>query len=64
MCYVEVCLGLLESGVPEKLLEAVNVATVLKIPGGERVPKQMRVESWDSTFYFELAEHILEGCLG
>ena len=62
--YVEVCLGLLERGVSEEFLEVVDVAPVLKIPGGERVPKQMRVESRDSTFYFELAEHILEGCLG
>ena len=58
--YVEVCLSLLESGVPEKLLKAVNASAVLEIPGREGVPKQVRVESFDSAFAFELPKHILQ----
>ena len=37
LCYVEVCLGLLEGGMPEELLEGVNASAVLEIPGGEGV---------------------------
>ena len=39
LCYVKVCLGLLEGGVSEELLESVNASAVLKIPGSEGVPE-------------------------
>ena len=34
---MEICLGLLEGGVSEELLEVINASAVLKIPGGEGV---------------------------
>ena len=58
--YVEVCLGLLESGMSEEFLEVVNASAVLKIPGCEGMTEQVRVESFDSAFFLELTEHIFK----
>ena len=39
LCYVKVCLSLLEGGMSEEFLKVVNASAVLKIPGGEGMTK-------------------------
>ena len=64
LCNVEICLSLLEGGMSEEFLKVVNASAIFKIPGCKGVPEQVRVESFDSAFFLELAKHIFEGVPG
>lgn len=50
-------------GMPEDLLQGVNIPAVLKIPGREGMPQQMRPNPGNAHPLFQLAEHLLNSAV-